>query len=54
MKMRYSIAVIVGLMAIALTPSRAAEPGAKVHNDKGYYKDIFMDGGIMLNSRTDL
>ena len=23
-------------------------------NTKGYYKDIFMDSGIMLNSRTDL
>ncbi|MBR4213262.1 MAG: hypothetical protein IKR82_04800 [Bacteroidales bacterium] len=26
----------------------------KGRNDKGYYKDIFMDGGIVLNSRTDL
>ena len=54
----------MALAALVLTPSsaaarkkvQAAEPAkeVKIHNDKGYYKDIFMDSGIMLNSRTDL
>jgi glutamine amidotransferase-like uncharacterized protein len=34
----------------ALIPFAAAAQD----NTKGYYKDIFMDSGIMLNSRTDL
>ena len=39
--------LLIGL-AMALLPVRAQD------NTKGYYKDIFMDSGIMLNSRTDL
>lgn len=39
--------LLIGL-AMALLPARAQD------NTKGYYKDIFMDSGIMLNSRTDL
>ena len=41
------------LLLAALALSAALSAGAQ-DNTKGYYKDIFMDSGIMLNSRTDL
>ena len=39
------------LAAFALTATLNA---SAQDNTRGYYKDIFMDSGIMLNSRTDL
>ena len=64
MKLHHLLPLTVVLTAAILAPANAApkkkakvaEPvkEVKVHNDKGYYKDIFMDSGIMLNSRTDL
>ena len=42
---------IILLAALALSAALGA--GAQ-NNTRGYYKDIFMDSGIMLNSRTDL
>lgn len=40
-------------LAINFTQTGIAE-NQKFSNDKGYYKDIFMDAGINLTSRTDL
>ena len=40
--------VIIGLATLL-----SYTAGAQDHT-RGYYKDIFMDSGIMLNSRTDL
>ncbi len=64
MKSRYLFCAAIVLTVTVLAPTeatarkkaQAAEPAqeVKVRNDKGYYKDIFMDGGIVLNSRTDL
>ena len=41
------------LLTVALALVAALTAGAQ-DNTKGYYKDIFMDSGIMLTSRTDL
>ena len=41
------------ILLAALALSAALSAGAQ-DNTRGYYKDIFMDSGIMLNSRTDL
>ena len=64
MKLHHLLPLTVVLTAAILAPANAApkkkakvaEPvkEVKIHKDKGYYKDIFMDSGIMLNSRTDL
>ena len=41
--------------AAARKKAKVAEPAKKVvTNDKGYYKDIFMDSGIGVTSRKDL
>lgn len=41
------------LLLIAFTTTLCLAASAQ-DNTRGYYKDIFMDSGIMLNSRTDL
>ena len=41
--------ILFALAIVLATPA-----GAKAPLERGYYKDIFMDGGIVLNSRTDL
>ena len=41
--------ILTGVLALA-----AALVALAQDNTKGYYKDIFMDSGIMLTSRTDL
>jgi len=41
------------ILTVALALVAALTAGAQ-DNTKGYYKDIFMDSGIMLTSRTDL
>ena len=45
--MKKTLLPAVMLLAVAFAASAQ-------DNTKGYYKDIFMDSGIMLNSRTDL
>ena len=41
--------ILTGALALVAALTAGAQD-----NTKGYYKDIFMDSGIMLNSRTDL
>ena len=42
------------LVALFCCASICSSPALAQNNNDGYYKDIFMDSGIRLNSLTDL